>query len=141
MTTAALFPPNAKFVDNAAPISARTASPRTTFTPNASPFTLPAFAGTTPSRTACTHTIISITPAAPNVCPVNRFVELTATNPANHTLVNINTRNVTVEGVRLETFSDNSSASGNNADGVEFINSTGLAVYDSVFDLGDDAVL
>jgi len=64
----------------------------------------------------------------------------TATNPANHTLVNINTKNVTVAGVRLETFSDNSSASGNNADGVEFINSTGLTVYDSVFDLGDDAV-
>ena len=64
----------------------------------------------------------------------------TATNPANHTLVNINTRNVTVEGVRLETYSNNSSASGNNADGVEFVNSTGLAVYDSVFDLGDDAV-
>jgi exo-poly-alpha-galacturonosidase len=64
----------------------------------------------------------------------------TATNPANHTLVNINTKNVTVEGVRLETYSNNSSASGNNADGVEFINSTGLAVYDSVFDMGDDAV-
>lgn len=64
----------------------------------------------------------------------------TATNPANHTLVNINTKNVTVEGVRLETYSNNSSASGNNADGVEFINSTGLKVYDSVFDMGDDAV-
>jgi exo-poly-alpha-galacturonosidase len=64
----------------------------------------------------------------------------TATNPANHTLVNINTKNVTVEGVRLETYSNNSSASGNNADGVEFINSTGLKVYDCVFDMGDDAV-
>jgi exo-poly-alpha-galacturonosidase len=64
----------------------------------------------------------------------------TATNPANHTLVNMNTKNVTVEGVRLETYSNNSSASGNNADGIEFINSTGLKVYDSVFDMGDDAV-
>jgi len=64
----------------------------------------------------------------------------TATNPANHTLVNITSKNVTVEGVRLETYSNNSSASGNNADGVEFINSTGLTVYDSVFDMGDDAV-
>ncbi|HEX8346498.1 MAG TPA: glycoside hydrolase family 28 protein [Actinoplanes sp.] len=64
----------------------------------------------------------------------------TMTNPANHGLVNITSRNVTVAGIRVETFSDTSSSSGNNADGVEFVNSTGLTVYDSVIDSGDDAV-
>jgi exo-poly-alpha-galacturonosidase len=56
----------------------------------------------------------------------------TAVNPSNHTLVNVRDRNVTVNGVKLETFNVN------NADGIEFTNSDGLTVINNVFDTGDD---
>lgn len=58
----------------------------------------------------------------------------TAINPSNHTLVNAESKNVTVDGVRILTFDDN------NADGIEFIHSDGLTVINSVFDTGDDCV-
>lgn len=56
----------------------------------------------------------------------------TALNPSNHTLVNLRDKNVTINGVKLETFNIN------NADGVEFTNSDGLTVINNVFDTGDD---
>ena len=58
----------------------------------------------------------------------------TARNPADHTLVNLHSDNVTVNGVLLETYDIN------NADGVEFIHGNGLTVINSVFDTGDDCV-
>jgi exo-poly-alpha-galacturonosidase len=60
------------------------------------------------------------------------YGNFTAHNPSNHTLVNVQTKNVTVNGVRLETYDVN------NADGVEFGNSDGLTVINNVFDTGDD---
>ncbi|WP_203919403.1 fibronectin type III domain-containing protein [Rugosimonospora africana] len=56
----------------------------------------------------------------------------TAVNPAQHTLVNLHSDNVTVNGVRLLT------EGVNNADGVEFTHGNGLTVINNVFDTGDD---
>src|SRR5665647_1385497 len=58
----------------------------------------------------------------------------TALNPSNHTLVNLESNNVTVNGVRLLTFD------ANNADGIEFANGDGLTVYNTLFDTGDDCM-
>lgn len=58
----------------------------------------------------------------------------TALNPANHTLVNSESNNVTVNGVKLLTYDDN------NADGIEFIHGDGLTVFNTVFDTGDDGM-
>ena len=58
----------------------------------------------------------------------------TARNPSNHTLVNLSSTNVTVNGVKLLT------GGVNNADGIEFTHSNGLQVYNSVFDNGDDCM-
>jgi exo-poly-alpha-galacturonosidase len=58
----------------------------------------------------------------------------TARNPSNHTIVNLHDKNVTVNGVRLETYDVN------NADGIEFGNSDGLQVFNTVFDNGDDCM-
>jgi exo-poly-alpha-galacturonosidase len=58
----------------------------------------------------------------------------TALNPAQHTLVNLHTNDVTLNGVRLLT------GGVNNADGIEFGNSHGLTVINNVFDTGDDDV-
>lgn len=58
----------------------------------------------------------------------------TAKNPANHGLINIKCKNVTVNGVILETYE------ANNGDGIEFVNSDGLNVFNSFFDTGDDSM-
>ena len=58
----------------------------------------------------------------------------TARNPSNHTLVNLSSTNVTVNGVKLLT------GGVNNADGIEFTHSNGLQVYNTVFDNGDDCM-
>jgi exo-poly-alpha-galacturonosidase len=56
----------------------------------------------------------------------------TALNPSQHTLVNLHSNHVTVDGVRLLT------GGVNNADGIEFTNSDGLTVINNLFDTGDD---
>jgi exo-poly-alpha-galacturonosidase len=56
----------------------------------------------------------------------------TAVNPSQHTLVNLHSDNVTVNGVRLLT------EGVNNADGIEFTHGNGLTVINNVFDTGDD---
>ncbi|MDQ0277869.1 exo-poly-alpha-galacturonosidase [Arthrobacter silviterrae] len=58
----------------------------------------------------------------------------TALNPSNHTLVNLDSNNVTVNDVKLLTFDDN------NADGIEFAHGDGLTVYNTLFDTGDDCM-
>jgi len=58
----------------------------------------------------------------------------TALNPSNHTLVNLESNDVTVNGVKILTFD------ANNADGVEFAHGDGLTVYNTLFDTGDDCV-
>jgi exo-poly-alpha-galacturonosidase len=56
----------------------------------------------------------------------------TAVNPSQHTLVNLHSNDVTVNGVRLLT------EGVNNADGIEFTHGHGLTVVNNVFDTGDD---
>lgn len=56
----------------------------------------------------------------------------TAVNPSQHTLVNLHSNNVTVNGVKLLT------AGVNNADGIEFTHGDGLTVINNLFDTGDD---
>ncbi|OXM84464.1 fibronectin type III domain-containing protein [Paenibacillus rigui] len=58
----------------------------------------------------------------------------TALNPSNHTLVNLNSNHVTVNGVKLLTYDDN------NADGIEFAHGDGITVFNTVFDTGDDCM-
>jgi exo-poly-alpha-galacturonosidase len=58
----------------------------------------------------------------------------TALNPSNHTLVNLESNNVTVNGVKLLTYD------ANNADGIEFAHGNGLTVYNTLFDTGDDCM-
>jgi exo-poly-alpha-galacturonosidase len=58
----------------------------------------------------------------------------TALNPSNHTLVNLDSNNVTVNGVKLLTYD------ANNADGIEFAHGDGLTVYNTLFDTGDDCM-
>ncbi|WP_261807901.1 fibronectin type III domain-containing protein [Paenibacillus sp. N3.4] len=59
---------------------------------------------------------------------------ITVLNPSDHTLVFSNMKNVTVDGVKILTFEDN------NADGIEWVNSDGLTVFNTVFDTGDDSM-
>lgn len=59
---------------------------------------------------------------------------ITFTNPANHTLILSKCDDVTVDGVNFKTYNCN------NGDGIEFAHGSGLKVYDSVFDTGDDCV-
>jgi len=56
----------------------------------------------------------------------------TAMNPSQHTLVNLHSNDVTVNGVRLLT------GGVNNADGIEFTHGDGLTVINNLFDTGDD---
>jgi len=60
------------------------------------------------------------------------YGNFTALNPSQHTLVNLRDHNVTVNGVKLLTYNVN------NADGIEFTNSDGLTVVNTLFDTGDD---
>ncbi|HXM59073.1 MAG TPA: fibronectin type III domain-containing protein, partial [Candidatus Dormibacteraeota bacterium] len=53
-------------------------------------------------------------------------------NPSQHTLVNLHSNHVTVNGVKLLT------AGVNNADGIEFTHGDGLTVINNLFDTGDD---
>lgn len=62
------------------------------------------------------------------------YTGFTALNPSNHTLVNLESDDVTVNGVKLLTFDDN------NADGIEFAEGDGLTVYNVLFDTGDDCM-
>lgn len=62
------------------------------------------------------------------------YAGLTLVNPANHVLVNLDSDNVTVNGVVIHTYD------ANNADGVEFAHGDGLIVVNSVMDTGDDCV-
>lgn len=55
-------------------------------------------------------------------------------NPAYHGLMLLDTRNVTVRSVRVDTWD------GNNGDGIELGNSQNVSVSDSYFDTGDDGV-
>lgn len=57
-----------------------------------------------------------------------------AKNPANHGLINVKCKNVTVHGVIMETYE------ANNGDGIEFVNSDGLNVFNCFFDTGDDSM-
>ncbi|SFL70665.1 glycosyl hydrolase family 28 protein [Pelosinus propionicus] len=58
----------------------------------------------------------------------------TMRNPANHGLININCKNVTVNGIIMQTYN------ANNGDGIELINNNGLTIFNSFFDTGDDGV-
>jgi exo-poly-alpha-galacturonosidase len=58
----------------------------------------------------------------------------TAVNPANHTLINLNCNNVTVNGVIMKTYD------ANNGDGIEFAHGDGLTVFNTFFDTGDDCM-
>jgi exo-poly-alpha-galacturonosidase len=59
---------------------------------------------------------------------------ITVVNPANHTLMNANCNNVTVNGVIFKTYDCN------NGDGIEFSHGTGLTVVNCFFDTGDDGM-
>ncbi|MFI6079322.1 fibronectin type III domain-containing protein [Actinoplanes sp. NPDC051343] len=58
----------------------------------------------------------------------------TAQNPSNHTMSLIRDADVTVDGVNIQTLDVN------NGDGVEWINSNGLTVMNTVFNTGDDCM-
>ncbi|MBP2645846.1 MAG: Exo-poly-alpha-galacturonosidase [Firmicutes bacterium] len=62
------------------------------------------------------------------------FGGFTAVNPANHTVVLIKCNHAAVNNVVLKTYDCN------NADGIEFISSNGLQVFDTFFDTGDDSM-
>jgi exo-poly-alpha-galacturonosidase len=59
---------------------------------------------------------------------------ITVINPANHTLMNANCNNVTVNGVIFKTYDCN------NGDGIEFSHGSGLIVFNNFFDTGDDGM-
>ncbi|MEO8181832.1 MAG: glycoside hydrolase family 28 protein [Deltaproteobacteria bacterium] len=58
----------------------------------------------------------------------------TVRNPAFHGIMNLETQNVVVNGVIHQTYDVN------NADGIEFGNSSGSLVFNNFFDTGDDCV-
>jgi exo-poly-alpha-galacturonosidase len=62
------------------------------------------------------------------------YAGLTLLNPAFHGIMNLETENVVLNGVVIETYDVN------NGDGVEFGNSTGALVFNTFFDTGDDCV-
>ncbi|MFL6076777.1 MAG: fibronectin type III domain-containing protein [Mycobacteriales bacterium] len=57
-----------------------------------------------------------------------------AVNPSFHDIAALRTRDLTVDGVGMKTYNIN------NGDGLDFGNSTGLTVVNSVFDTGDDSL-
>jgi exo-poly-alpha-galacturonosidase len=57
-----------------------------------------------------------------------------ALNPAFHGVINLETGNVIANGVVSTTYD------ANNADGMEFLNSDGVMVFNSFFDTGDDCI-
>ena len=59
---------------------------------------------------------------------------ITVQNPANHTLGFYHTSQVTLFNVKVESYD------ANNGDGLNFADSDGLIVFDSVFDTGDDDI-
>lgn len=75
-------------------------------------------------------------PSLINLKGVNNvyYSGITVINPANHTIMNANCNNVTVNGVILKTYDCN------NGDGIEFSHGSGLMVFNSFFDTGDDCM-
>jgi len=59
---------------------------------------------------------------------------ITVLNPAFHGIMNLETENVAVNGVRHQTYDVN------NGDGIEFGNSSNIFVFNSFFDTGDDCI-
>jgi len=59
---------------------------------------------------------------------------ISVVNPAFHGIMNLETDNVAVNGVRHETYDVN------NGDGIEFGNSSNIVVFNSFFDTGDDCI-
>jgi exo-poly-alpha-galacturonosidase len=59
---------------------------------------------------------------------------ISVVNPAFHGIMNLETENVTVNGVRHVTYNVN------NGDGIEFGNSSNLFVFNSFFNTGDDCI-
>jgi exo-poly-alpha-galacturonosidase len=62
------------------------------------------------------------------------YAGISAQNPAFHGIMNLESENVVVNGVVHQTYDIN------NGDGVEFGNSSGILVFNSVFDTGDDCI-
>jgi exo-poly-alpha-galacturonosidase len=62
------------------------------------------------------------------------FEGIAAVNPAFHGIMNLETENVAVNGVRHQTYDIN------NGDGIEFGNSSNIVVFNSFFDTGDDCI-
>jgi exo-poly-alpha-galacturonosidase len=62
------------------------------------------------------------------------YAGFTVRNPAFHGIMNLETQNVVVNGVIHQTYDVN------NADGIEFGNSSGSLVFNNFFDTGDDCV-
>ncbi|NPE55947.1 exo-poly-alpha-D-galacturonosidase, partial [Dickeya dadantii] len=62
------------------------------------------------------------------------IADVTIRNPANHGIIFLESRNVVENSVIHQTFN------ANNGDGVEFINSQNIMVFNSVFDTGDDSI-
>ncbi|WP_377267116.1 fibronectin type III domain-containing protein [Peterkaempfera sp. SMS 1(5)a] len=60
--------------------------------------------------------------------------DITAVNPSYHTLVSLHSDDVTVADTRLTTYDIN------NGDGIDFGHGSGLTVFGTVFDTGDDAM-
>lgn len=75
-------------------------------------------------------------PSLVNIRGVNNmyYNGITVINPANHTLMNANCNNVTVNGVIFKTYDCN------NGDGIEFSHGSGLMVFNNFFDTGDDGM-
>jgi exo-poly-alpha-galacturonosidase len=62
------------------------------------------------------------------------YAGFTVRNPAFHGIMNLETQNVVVNGIIHQTYDVN------NADGIEFGNSSGSLVFNNFFDTGDDCV-
>ncbi|MCA7015223.1 glycoside hydrolase family 28 protein [Dickeya dadantii] len=62
------------------------------------------------------------------------IADVTIRNPANHGIIFLESGNVVENSVIHQTFD------ANNGDGVEFINSQNIMVFNSVFDTGDDSI-
>ena len=62
------------------------------------------------------------------------YAGLTLINPAFHGIMNLETENVALNGVAIETYDVN------NGDGIEFGHSTGALVFNTFFDTGDDCI-
>lgn len=65
----------------------------------------------------------------------NLYVEgITLRNPANHAIVSSSNKNATYNGIKVETYD------ANNGDGIDISRDTNTHVFNSYFDVGDDAI-